>query len=233
MNLVLLVEGSETEPKVYEAWIRQRLPTLTRAADVAALTTDGYVLVKGMGLPSYEHRLKALLRDIDKRPGTVQQLWICVDSDEATREQRYAKVERALAEGKEGTRLAETNPALAVHILVQHCCIETWFLGHDGLARAATQSPEIVRFKRFFDVSTSDPEEMSKGLGFPTRQSLHLAYLRAMLAEHGRPYSKKNPDLVCHASYFDALHKRCERTGHLSSFQKLLAAFGAAGAASR
>ncbi len=228
MNVVLLVEGEKTETQVYEEWLHHRLPALRPARNVADLTTDGYVLVAGMGIPSYERRLAALLRDIDKRPGAVQQLWICVDSDEATYAQRYAKVERHLAEGKEGTTLAWTNPALDVRILVQHCCIETWFLGHEAFARGATQSPEIVAFKRFFDVSADDPEEMSRGLGYPTRQSLHLAYLRAMLAEHGRPYSKRNPEIVCHPSYLDALQKRCARTGHLPSFRKLLDAFHAA-----
>jgi hypothetical protein len=148
VNLVLLVEGEKTETRVYEAWLHQQLPALQRVRNVADLTTDGYVLVAGMGIPSYERRLAALLRDIDQSPGTVQQLWICVDSDDATYEQRYAKVEHHLAEGKEGTRLAVTNPALEVRILVQHCCIETWFLGHEAFARGATQSPEIVAFKR-------------------------------------------------------------------------------------
>jgi hypothetical protein len=230
MNLVLLVEGVETERLVYDAWLRQHIPALRRVRNVADLTTDGYVLVVGGGNPSYVRRIEALLQDIDGHPGTVQELWICVDSDEATYEQRYEKVARALAEGKEGTRLGVTNPALEVRILVQHCCIETWFLGHDGFARAATQSPEIVAFKRYFDVSTRDPEEMSKGLGYPTRQKLHLKYLQAMLAEHGRPYTKRDPGIVLHASYFEALQNRCARTGHLASFAKLLHALRVTGA---
>lgn len=229
MNLVLLIEGAETERQVYEAWLHQHIPALRQVRNVADLTTDGYVLVVGGGNPSYVRRVADLLQDVDSHPGTVQELWICVDSDEATYEQRYEKVARALAEGKEGKRLSVTNPSLEVRILVQHCCIETWFLGHDGFARAATQSPEIVAFKRFFDVSTRDPEEMSKGLGYPTRQKLHLAYLQAMLAEHGRPYSKRNPGIVLEPSYFEALRKRCARTGHLASFQKLLDALRAAG----
>jgi hypothetical protein len=229
VNLVLLVEGAQTEPLVYEAWLQQRLPALRRVHNVADLTTDGYVLVVGGGNPSYVRRLAALLRDIDDLPGTVQALWICVDSEEATYEQRYEKVSHALAEGKVGTRLATTNPTLEVRILVQHCCIETWFLGHEGFARGATQSRDVVDFRRFFDVSTGDPEEMSKGLEYPTRQSLHLAYLKAMLAEHEKPYTKRNPGIVLDPSYLDALDARCARTGHMGSFRKLLSALFSAG----
>lgn len=232
MNLVLLVEGAETEPQVYRAWLQQRLPMLQEVRNVADLSTDGYVLVKGGGNPSYIRRIGALLRDIDDRPGVVQELWICVDSEDATREQRHDKVALAVAEGNEHTRLGLTNPVLQIRILVQHCCIETWFLGHDGLARAATQSRDIVAFRRFFDVSTEDPEQMGKDAGYVTRASFHLAYLRAMLAEHGRRYSKKNPEMVLEPSYFDALQKRCTRTGHLASFQELLGALCAAGATS-
>jgi hypothetical protein len=109
--------------------------------------------------------------------------------------------------------------------------VETWFLGHDGFARGATQSREIVAFRRFFDVSVDDPENMGKDRGYVTRASFHLAYLQAMLAEHRQPYSKKNPGIVLDPSYFDAMQKRCARTGHLPSFQALLEAFRATGAA--
>lgn len=63
-----------------------------------------------------------------------------------------------------------------------------------------------------------------------TRTSFDLAYLRAMLADHGRPYSKRNPGIVIEPSYFEVLQKRCTRTGHLAGFQELLGARRAAGA---
>lgn len=111
MNLVLLVEGAETEPRVYEAWIRHRLPALQRVPTVADLTTDGYVLVSGMGYPSYARRLTGLLQDIDERPGKVHDFWICVDSDDDSYEARLAEVSRVVAEARASTRLAKTNPS--------------------------------------------------------------------------------------------------------------------------
>lgn len=229
MNLVLLVEGSETEPRVYEAWLRQRVPTLQRAQTVADLTTDGYVLISGNGYPSYEKRLAGLLRDIDAHPGKVHGLWICVDSDEESHEDRRNEVQAAIEEAKRGTQMETTNPSLEVRVIVRHCCIETWFLGHDGFARAATQAHDVVAFKRFFDVSAEDPELMGRHPGYVTRQSFHLAYLKAMLAESSRRYTKQRPGVVLDPSYFDALRTRCARTGHLASFDTLLAALRAAG----
>ena len=63
MNLVLLVEGAETEPRVYEASLRHRLPALRRVPNVADLTADGYVLVSGKGYPSCYRRIAGLLQD--------------------------------------------------------------------------------------------------------------------------------------------------------------------------
>jgi hypothetical protein len=229
VNLVLLVEGSETEPKVYRAWLGQRLPGLARVPNVADLTTDGYVLVSGKGYPSCYGRLEALLRDIDDHPGKVNAFWFCLDSDEDTYEARYAEAQEAIAEAAKGTRLAKTNPLLEIHVIVQHCCIETWFLGHEGFLRAGPQSRELVKFKRFYDVSADDPELMGAAPGYVTRQSFHLAYLREMLAERSHRYSKISPGVVLEPSYFDALRVRCERRGHLPSFRKLLDAFAKVG----
>lgn len=229
MNLVLLVEGSETEPKVYQAWLRRCLPALQRVANVADLTVNGYVLVSGKGYPSCYGRIEALLRDIDDAPGKVDAFWLCLDSDEDTYEARYAEAKAAIDKAMQGTRLAKTNPSLDVRMIVQHCCIETWFLGHEGFLRAGPQSRALVEFKRFYDVSEGDPESMGKPPGYVTRQSFHLAYLQEMLVERSHRYSKRSPGVVLEPSYFDALRVRCARRGHLPSFQKLLDAVGALG----
>lgn len=95
--------------------------------------------------------------------------------------------------------------------------------------RAGPQSRELVDFKRFFDVSADDPEQMGAYPGYVTRQSFHEAYLKAMLAERGHRYTKQRPRVVLEPSYFEAVRTRCTPTGHLASFQKLLDALRAAG----
>jgi hypothetical protein len=231
MNLLLLVEGAETEPRVYEAWLRARIPALRRVQNVADLTTDGYVLVSGKGYPSTNRRIAGLLQDVDANPGKVNDFWICIDSDEENYEDRYQEVERAVEEAARGTRLKLTNPSFSVRIIVQHCCIETWFLGHDGFLRAGPQSRDLVAFKRFYDVSVDDPEQMGRYPGYVTRQSFHLAYLKAMLAERSERYryTKQRPGVVLEPDYFQAIRARCERTGHLRSFSRLLEALRVAG----
>ncbi|WP_437713799.1 hypothetical protein WMF45_47925 [Sorangium sp. So ce448] len=229
MNLVLLVEGAETEPRVYEAWLRHRLPALRRVPNVADLIADGYVLVSGKGYPSVYRRIAGLLQDIETNAGRVQEFWICIDSDEDTYEARYAEVHRAVQAELQGTRMARTNPSLEIRIIIQHCCIETWFLGHDGFLRAGPQSPQLVDFKRFHDVSTDDPERMGTYPGYVTRASFHLAYLKAMLIERSHRYTKQRPGVVIEPSYFDALRARCARTGHIQSFRRRLSAFETAG----
>ncbi|MGK4001184.1 hypothetical protein WMF31_01065 [Sorangium sp. So ce1036] len=86
--------------------------------------------------PPYDRTIAGLLQDIDESPGHVQERWICIDSDEGTYEARYAEVHRVVQAELRGTRMARTNPSLEVRIIIQHCCIETWFQGHDGLLRA-------------------------------------------------------------------------------------------------
>lgn len=222
MNLLLLVEGAETEPRVYEAWLRQRLPRHQRVAQVADLNTDQYALIRGRGYPSCYRRVGALLRDIHDHAGKVGEFWLCLDSDEATFDERHDEALALIQREASQIDLARSNPALTLRVIVQHCCIETWFLGHEGFLRAGPQARELVAFKRFYDVSKQDPEHMGTFPGYVTRASFHLAYLKAMLAERSHRYSKQHPGVVLEASYLAALEARCLQTGHMRSLQRLL-----------
>lgn len=222
MNLLLLVEGQQTEPRVYPTWLRRHLPGLQQVANVAGLTSDGYVLVRGNGYPSCLRRIDGLLRDIEDHPGKVDHFWVCVDSEECSYAERHTQVQRALDEAAASLNVWKLNPQLQLRIIVQHCCIETWFLGHAGFLRAGPQSRRLVEFKRFHDVSLLDPEEMGCPEGYVTRASFHCEYLKEMLAERSHRYAKDKPGVVLEANYFAALRQRCQRTQHLRSFQRLL-----------
>jgi len=231
VNLVLLVEGAQTEPRVYEAWLNRWLPGLRPVQNVADLTTDGYAMVRGRGYPSCYRRIEGLVQDIAEHPGQIDSFWLCLDSDEDSYADRLAEARAAIAEQIQKTRLGSLYPPFDVRVIVQHCCIETWFLGHSRFLRPGPQDPELVRFKRFYDVSADDPEEMPALAGYLTRQSFHLAYLQAMCSERSAPYTKTKPGAVLAPPYFDALQERHGGTGHLQSFGVLLAALRAAGAA--
>ena len=230
MNLVLLVEGAQTEPRAYRAWLQRHLPVLKPAQNVSDLADDGYVLVKGNGYPSCYRRLEGLFRDMNDCPGKVNAFWLCLDSDEDTYEARLEEAKAAVSEAAKEVRLAKSNPSLDVRVIVQHCCIETWFLGHESFLRAGPQQRDLVEFKRFHNVSVDDPELMGTPPGYVTRQSFHFAYLKAMFKERHEVYSKAQPGAALHPSYFDTLRTRWKRTGHIKSFGVLLDAFSAAGA---
>jgi len=225
-NLVLLVEG-DTEQYLYESWLRHRHPELTRVPLVADLEHSNYVLVNGKGYPQYMRNLASLLLDIDKHPGRVSEFWICVDSEEETYEGRYQYLLNAVSTNRDQIGIKKSNPSLTCRIIVQHCCVETWLLGNAGFLRQGPQGRDLIEFKRFFDVSTQDPEEMGTFPGYITRASSHQAYLKAMFRERGQSYSKQHPAAAREANYLDALEQRCRTTPHLRSLRELFAGMSA------
>ena len=79
-------------------------------------------------------------------------------------------------------------------------------------------------------MSQDNPEEMPAPEGYTTRASFHLAYLKEMLAEHGKRYSKEHPGVVTDRSYLQALRERCTTTGHLRSLSGLFGVLHECGA---
>ncbi len=63
---------------------------------------------------------------------------------------------------------------------------------------------------------------MGRPRGFVTRQSFHEAYLKEMLAEQGKSYSKSHPGVVLENNYLASLRDRWATTSHLRSLKRLL-----------
>lgn len=226
MNLFFLVEGRHTERRVYEAWIRHTFPELQCVRDLAEVSTNCYCIFSGYGNPSYLKRIASALRDIYDRP-VIDHFFVCSDSEEMPYEDAFDLTRTALHDAAHACSLAERLPHIGLHVVVQHCCIETWFLGHGKMLRRNPTSPELVEMKRFYDVSTKDPELMGKPEGYPTKASFHGKYLKEMLLEHGKRYSKEHPGVVVGNDYLDALRQRCASTGHLQSLAALLSTWDA------
>ncbi|HEX4239764.1 MAG TPA: hypothetical protein VHZ53_00015 [Steroidobacteraceae bacterium] len=93
-------------------------------------------------------------------------------------EEKLVEITEELGRAERDIRVRDDNPHFRSHVIVQHCCAETWFLGHRAMMTRNPTSSDLLRFQRFFDVRTADPEGMGRPPGYVTRASFHLAYLK-------------------------------------------------------
>ncbi len=223
MNLYFLVEG-ETERKVYEKWVQYEFPNLRLAERIKDIQSNAYYIVSGGGIPAIVDHIEDAFREI-KHYGVFDHFFICLDSEKLPYAARFQKIADKILEIEEKI---DKNPSFKTHIIVQHCCIETWFLGHKKMLRKNPSNQELIKCKKFYDVSLYDPELMECPSGYLTKASFHLKYFQEMLKEHNRDnknkqmvYTKTNPFIVIKDEhYLNALKKRCETT-HLSSLRFL------------
>ena len=234
MNLLFLVEGGKTEPKVYKAWLQHLFPSLTFVVRPEDMTMNTYRIIAGNGYPSMVDRqnnnsevsrLEACLIDIEKF-GNVNHFFICIDSEEHSYTARFHELKSKLDDLKSGYNIDSSKTE--IHIIIQHCCFETWALGNAEIPNEYSSigsSPVLSEFQEYYDILVNDPEEMSSfppGHIFRTKAKFHERYLKEYLKEFGLSYSKKDPKVVADKKYLDALKKRCESMNHLSSLKLLL-----------
>ncbi|MFY7997318.1 MAG: hypothetical protein ACOVSW_01825 [Candidatus Kapaibacteriota bacterium] len=215
MNLYFLVEGEETEMQVYSRWIEyllgfRRVQTPQEAVD------KNYYLVCGYGYPNtVKNELRNAIATINDNPGKFHHLVLCLDSDESSIQERLQYVDDVI---NENNLLLEQSCFLTT--IVQHRCIETWFLGNKAVYSRQPNTPDFIEFARYYSVHDNDPESMGKHR-FRNHAHFHEKYLRAMFAEKNLHYHKNNPRVVCQPSYIEQLQKRVsEPEAHLQSLKK-------------
>ncbi len=224
MNLFFLVEGERTEPKIYKKWVGYTFPQLTFVNNIQNVTTDCYCIFSSGGYPKIftdePSPLEICLTDVTNH-GSIDHFFICLDSEEDDYQIRFNEVKTEL----ETLKKVGIDPAIQtrIHIIVQHCCIETWFLGNTKMLRKNPQSKKLSEFKKFYDVSVNDPELMDCPDGYLTKTSFHLDYLKEMLREKNPnlTYTKKYPGPTTEKAYLEALRQRCEKTEHLLTLKRL------------
>jgi hypothetical protein len=113
---------------------------------------------------------------------------------------------------------------------VQHCCLETWFLGNEKMMPARPADERLRRYAAFYDVRTRDPEGMGCMPGLSRRAQFHFEYLRQMIRARGDhlSYSKTDPGPVVEVAYYRALEARAKK-GHIASFGVLADVLGRLG----
>ena len=227
MNLLFLVEGGTTEYQVYSKWISHLFPHLKLVARPEDMITDSYQIIAGHGYPNIlRNTLEGCLQDV-KRYNNVDHFFICIDSEEDTYQVRFDEIEERLSSLKNKVDMRQEQ-STNFHVVVQNCCIETWFLGNAEIPTQSNKknsSTKFLDFQSHYDILVDDPELM---IGLPpkssyrTKASFHKAYLNEYLRGFGLRYIQSNPKMVEEKEYLDALIKRCKMTNHLSSFKYLL-----------
>jgi len=220
LNLYVLVEGEETERKVYRAWFSHFFPRLVKVDRIEDIQDNHYFMITGDGYPKYVDKISAALKDV-RNHEDIDHLFICVDAEELSFEEKLAEIEKVVAAGP---------VPRSCFIIVQDCCIETWFLGNGPFMRKNPQSEALRKWKEFYDVSQDDPEKIPHHPGYVTRAQSHLAYLKEMMRERNRAYSKTNPGPVIEMDYFEKLVSRNFNTGHLRIFGRLVSVWRDLGA---
>lgn len=216
MNLYFVLEGDQTEPKVFPKWIEYILDDYTEVDFFNEATNNNYYMFSGGGIPSiYNHVINAI-KDINDT-NIYDRLIVCLDAEDIGVEDRKQKVLKKIVDN--GVIL---NEKCQLEIVVQNVCIETWFLGNKKVVKNNPQSPELISLKNFYDVSENDPEQMTKQSNFTTKAQFHFKYFREVLKERNQRYSKSNPKIVTHETYFNELRNRVSTTEHIKSFKNLL-----------
>jgi hypothetical protein len=205
--------------KVYRAWLGYIFPLLRKVDRIEDIKTNNLYMITGYGYPSYKKRIIEALENINQL-GTVDHFFICIDTEEQSIEAKRTEIMGIISEGQ-----AFHN----CHIILQNCCIETWFLGHQKMLKRNPTDEKLRGFKSFYDVSVADPENMEHPSDYRYRAPFHLDYLKAMLHEQGLSYNKSNPGRVLERHYFDALIKRTTKTNHIQTFGSLIKLWKALG----
>lgn len=222
MNLYFLVEGDETETQLYSSWVPHAFGGFTQIEDYQKAIDNNYFIISGGGYPQYLDRLRQSFENLEEVPSMYEHFFICIDSEEMSAEEKFAEVQEALTLSSDATKIRQKAPSLQTHIVIQHCCLETWFLGNQKVMSRNPTSTKLVDFKNYFDVLNNDPEEMLFPAGYVNKASFHLEYLKEMFREKKLRYSKSKPGCVLEAYYLEALRNRCSTTAHIPNLGTLL-----------
>lgn len=220
MRWYLVVEGRQTEKKIYRAWLRHAFPSLEGVGRIEDMAEGRYYLIAGNGYPSYLDRIRHAVEDIRAERGRFDHLWVCVDSEELTAEQRRAEIADVIG----GACPVDST------VVVHDCCMETWLLGNRRLVRRDPQSALLRELYEHYYVRAFDPEGMPARAPHRLRAAFHLHYLQELFRERNLSYSKHHPSEACDSPYLRELIDRVDETDHLRSLHLLIARWRELGA---
>lgn len=217
-SLYLLVEGSETEPALYNAWLPILSPGSKRlATPEEAQSTHGFYLLAGYGYPSVLRHIENAIADVVKFSG-FGRLVVTLDSED-----------RPINEAANEVRdlIARYDCPVRTHVVVAQCCVESWLLGNHKFVKRNPVTEELCAFRAEYDVVQFDPELMPnvRKSNCNTRAQYHEAYLKAAYKEHGLKFTKSKPGAALEEHYLKTLLERAareEKPKHLRTFATMV-----------
>lgn len=220
MNIYFLLEGENTEKKIYRDWLKYLLPNFSKVDYYDQVEQYNYYLISGCGYP--QTVTKGLLNASEKiqETGKYDYLVLVVDADEDTIVEREQYIYDSLQ--KQEIDLGKTQ----LVIIIQNRCIETWLLGNRAIFNhiinnITSPKPPLSDYLKYYDVVKNDPELMGFDQTIASNHAtFHYKYLKAIL---GEKYTKKRPRIAQEESYFRELMLRVnDQSDHLKSFQSLI-----------
>ncbi|WP_342656702.1 hypothetical protein GKC68_07010 [Pantoea sp. RSPAM1] len=214
MNLYILVEGRQTEKKVYPQWLKHLTPSIKKVDYLSEISENSYFLLSGQGYPHMlDVKLNDSLKDI-RDSKKIDYFWIILDSDGCDMDLREKDIHERIEKSEIDIGDCE------VKVIFQNPCIETWGLGHKDMISLNQLHGELGNHFRFYNVKDNDPEKMSKPISFlGSVAAYHESYLKEMLLQKNIRYTKKNPNGLIEGSFLSKLIDRSnEEDKHLGSF---------------
>ena len=217
MNLYFLVEGTQSERKVYPAWLAHLLPELQRVDNCDDVNEKNYYLISGEGYPSliYDFIPRAIA-EINSN-GKYSYFVVCLDAEENTVAELTTEIYNFLNEQK----LKLNNAELV--LIFQNRCLESWLLGNRKIYSRNPQNKPLLDYTKYYDVSVNCPETMGRYQEFNTHAQFHGAYLRTLFEAKNITYSKKRPGDVLKPFYLEQLLARIEvQPEQLTTFRQFI-----------
>ncbi|MEG4963183.1 MULTISPECIES: hypothetical protein [unclassified Microcoleus] len=203
MNLYFLVEGTQSERKVYPAWLAYLLPELQRVDNCDDVKEKNYYLISGEGYPSLYNYIPPAIAEINSN-GKYSYFVVCLDAEENTVAELTTEIEDFLSQQK----LKLNNAELV--LIFHNRCLESWLLGNRKIYSRNPQNKPLLDYTKYYDVSVKCPENMVKYQDFNTHAQFHGAYLRSLFEAKNITYSKKRPGDVLKQFYLEQLLARIQ-----------------------
>lgn len=220
MNIYVIIEGEKAAKAIYSKWITYVNSSLNPVDYIDQVQNNHFIVYAGKGLPLFWERVKESISDVNTI-SKFDRLVIAVDSENASREQRLSHVKNLLQ---------QIPCKKEVKIIIQHFCMETWFLGDLTAFRKKPNDLELINYMSLFNVRQNDPEDLPPyNPKNWNRAQFAYYYFRAGLHDthsNKKFYSKKNPgNYVLNEGCFYQVKHRSETTKHIDSFNLFLEAF--------